>query len=80
MKEEYAKFNPELQPKTHNLVVSYWLPKGEKIDHEFDKVIEGFFWNEGFEFSGKGFDFAERRRDVEFKKDTKNRANHKEVK
>lgn len=68
MKEEYAEFNPDLQPKTHVLKVSYWIGEEEYPDFDFDEEIKEYFEGVGYRFCGSGFDFAERRRDIEFMK------------
>ena len=67
-KEKHAKFNPELQPKSHVLKISYWIGKDQEPDWKFDKKAEEFFKGLGYSFCGSGFDFAERRRDLEFTK------------
>ncbi len=67
-KEKRAKFNPELQPKSHVLKVSYWIGADEDPDWVFDEDVKSFFKELGYSFCGSGFDFAERRRDIEFKK------------
>ena len=66
MKEEYTKFNPDKQPKSHVLRVSYWVGAKQDPDWALDKRVQGFFKKEGYSFSGSGFDFEERRRDIGF--------------
>ena len=65
-KEEYVKFNPDLQPKSHTLKVSYWVGEKQDPDWDFDKEIQKYFKGLGYGFCGSGFDFEERRRDIEF--------------
>jgi len=68
MKETYEEFNPKLQPKSHDLILSYWLPKGKNPDYDFEEAMEAVLEYEGFERCGSGYSFAERRRDLEFKR------------
>ena len=67
-KEKRAKFNPKLQPKSHILRVSYWIGREEDPHWIFDEEVEKFLKERGYSFCGSGFDFAERRRDLEFTK------------
>ena len=68
MKEESAQFNPNLQPKSHVLRVSYWVGAKQDPDWNFDEQVKKSFKELGFYFCGSGFDFEERRRDIEFVK------------